>query len=252
MGLVRVADCRADRCGRTAHPARFACRTDPLPPAPPASASCGARRFQRHDRSGRRFSHDDWRNRRGGGGRRRCWRGIPSTLVRRRARRQGEGGQHSDDDTSSAHGLHVIACPVSHGRHHGQIFSLLALVAWLFMAGAPTLAADAIDLDDATIAELNAALTAEGTLTSEAGAAVARPNQAYHRQGPSLHAVLTLNPKALEVARALDAERKAKGPRSPSARHSDRSEGQLRHLRPADHRRLGPSGGIIRQTTPSW
>src|ERR1019366_10036690 len=39
--------------------------------------------------------------------------------------------------------------------------------------------------------------------------------QAYDRQGPSLHAVLTLNPKALDTARALDAERKAKGPRSP-------------------------------------
>ena len=30
-----------------------------------------------------------------------------------------------------------------------------------------------------------------------------------------MHAVITLNPKALETARALDAERKAKGPRSP-------------------------------------
>ena len=39
--------------------------------------------------------------------------------------------------------------------------------------------------------------------------------QAYDRQGPSLHAVMALNPKAIETARALDAERKAKGPRSP-------------------------------------
>ncbi|MGH7894375.1 MAG: amidase family protein, partial [Candidatus Binatia bacterium] len=39
--------------------------------------------------------------------------------------------------------------------------------------------------------------------------------QAYDRQGPALHAVIVLNPKALETARALDAERKAKGPRSP-------------------------------------
>ncbi len=39
--------------------------------------------------------------------------------------------------------------------------------------------------------------------------------QAYDRQGPSLHAVMTLNPKALDTARALDAERKANGPRSP-------------------------------------
>ena len=38
---------------------------------------------------------------------------------------------------------------------------------------------------------------------------------AFDRKGPSLHAVMTLNPKALEQARALDAERKAKGRRSP-------------------------------------
>ena len=39
--------------------------------------------------------------------------------------------------------------------------------------------------------------------------------EAFDRQGPSLHAVIALNPKALEQARALDAERKAKGRRSP-------------------------------------
>ena len=38
---------------------------------------------------------------------------------------------------------------------------------------------------------------------------------AYDRKGPSLHAVMALNPKALDTARALDAERKSKGPRSP-------------------------------------
>src|SRR5206468_2087752 len=38
--------------------------------------------------------------------------------------------------------------------------------------------------------------------------------RSYDREGPSLHAVITLNPKAIETARELDAERKAKGPRS--------------------------------------
>ena len=55
-----------------------------------------------------------------------------------------------------------------------------------------------------------------GTLTSEklVQLCLARID-AFDRKGPSLHAVLTLNPKALDTARALDAERKAKGPRSP-------------------------------------
>src|SRR5213594_356804 len=72
-----------------------------------------------------------------------------------------------------------------------------------------------IDLDRATIADLNAAFNA-GTLTSEklVQLCIARI-QAYDREGPSLHAVMTLNSKAIETARALDTERKAKGPRSP-------------------------------------
>ena len=38
---------------------------------------------------------------------------------------------------------------------------------------------------------------------------------AYDRRGPSLHAVIAVNPRALEVARALDQERATKGLRSP-------------------------------------
>src|SRR4029453_15007181 len=80
----------------------------------------------------------------------------------------------------------------------------------------PTVSAQkTIDLDVATIAELNAAL-AKGTLTSErlVQMFLARID-AYDRKGPSLHAVIAVNPKALELARAMDAERKTKGPRSP-------------------------------------
>jgi amidase len=80
----------------------------------------------------------------------------------------------------------------------------------------PTLSAQkTIDLDVATIADVNAALS-KGTLTSEklVQMFLARID-AYDRKGPSLHAVITVNPKALETARAMDAERKTKGPRSP-------------------------------------
>ena len=75
-------------------------------------------------------------------------------------------------------------------------------------------AARAVEYDQATIAELSAAMTA-GTLTSEklVQLCLARID-AFDRKGPSLGAVLTLNSKALDTARTLDAERKAKGPRS--------------------------------------
>src|SRR5262245_12461804 len=76
-------------------------------------------------------------------------------------------------------------------------------------------AAKTIDLDAATIADLNAAFKA-GTLTSEKLVQMSLARiQAYDRQGPSLHAVITINPKALDTARALDAERRTKGARSP-------------------------------------
>jgi amidase len=92
---------------------------------------------------------------------------------------------------------------------------LVAGAAALLVALTPVSARRAIDLENATIAEFNAAFNA-GTLTSEKLTALflARIN-AYDRRGPSLRAMISVNPKALETARALDAERKAKGPRSP-------------------------------------
>ena len=91
---------------------------------------------------------------------------------------------------------------------------LSASIAMLFIALAPVSTRRAIELENATIADFNAAFNA-GTLTSEKLTALflARIN-AYDRRGPSLHAMIAVNPKALDTARALDAERKSKGPRS--------------------------------------
>jgi len=93
--------------------------------------------------------------------------------------------------------------------------SAFAIAAFLLIITVAPLAAKTIDLDAATIADLNAAFDA-GTLTAEQLAQLCLARiEAYDRRGPALHAVITLNPKALETARALDAERKAKGRRSP-------------------------------------
>src|SRR5438128_2876741 len=93
----------------------------------------------------------------------------------------------------------------------GRMTFVVALLLWNLCAAS----AKDIDLDAATIADLNAAFNA-GTLTSEKLVQLCLARiEAYDRKGPSLHAVIALNPKALETARALDAERKAKGPRSP-------------------------------------
>ena len=91
-------------------------------------------------------------------------------------------------------------------------FLLIVTLLWM---PCPTLDAKTIDLDSATIADINAAFTS-GSLSAEqlVERCLARI-QTYDREGPALHAVMWINPKAIETARALDAERKAKGPRSP-------------------------------------
>src|SRR5713226_1705378 len=91
----------------------------------------------------------------------------------------------------------------------------MLVAALLVLALAPARAARTVDFDALTIADINHAFDA-GVLTSEKLVQLCLARiQAYDRQGPSLHAVLILNPKALDTARSLDAERKAKGPRSP-------------------------------------
>src|SRR4051812_304861 len=75
--------------------------------------------------------------------------------------------------------------------------------------------AGSVALADASIEEINKAF-ARGTLTSEKLVALSLKRiEAYDDAGPKLNALITVNPAALDTARALDAERKAKGPRSP-------------------------------------
>jgi amidase len=94
-----------------------------------------------------------------------------------------------------------------------RVLRLIA-VALLLITPAPV-AGQSIDLDTATVADLNAAF-ARGALTSERLVQLCLARiEAYDRKGPALRAIITLNRAALETARALDAERKAKGPRSP-------------------------------------
>lgn len=93
----------------------------------------------------------------------------------------------------------------------GRVWTAVVLLMWLALPAA----AQPVELDAATIQQLAAAMDA-GTLTSErlVQLSLARID-AYDEKGPKLNAILSLNPKALEQARALDAERKAKGKRSP-------------------------------------
>jgi len=91
---------------------------------------------------------------------------------------------------------------------------LLLLVSLLALGAAP-LRAEPIDLANATIGDLQAAM-AKGTLTAEKLTQLFLARiAAYDQQGPNINSVILLNSKALETARALDAERKAGKVRGP-------------------------------------
>lgn len=88
----------------------------------------------------------------------------------------------------------------------------VALVSpWLPGAG---LAQD-FDVTDASLRELQMALSAGRTTAVGLVDAYLSRIAAYDEQGPALNALLTLNPAAREQAAALDAERRRSGPRSP-------------------------------------
>jgi amidase len=99
-----------------------------------------------------------------------------------------------------------------------KILSLNRLCSAALLAG--TLASGAVhagqlNLETATIADLEAAMN-RGSLTSEklVGLYMKRI-EAYDKKGPVINAVILINPHAIEEAKSLDRERKAKGPRSP-------------------------------------
>jgi amidase len=82
---------------------------------------------------------------------------------------------------------------------------------------APKAPADvpAFELDEVTLAELQRQMAAGTRSSKQITEAYLQRIAALDRQGPELRSVLETNPEALEIAEALDAERKAKGPRGP-------------------------------------
>ena len=96
-----------------------------------------------------------------------------------------------------------------------QVSTLAVVCALAGALLAAPAAARQVEFDQATITELQAAMAA-GTLTAEklTELSLARID-AFDRKGPRIHAVIALNPNALAIARALDAERKAGKVRGP-------------------------------------
>ena len=96
---------------------------------------------------------------------------------------------------------------------------LLAAPAWVFlamMAGCATPPAPAsFEVAEASIGDLAAAMDVGRVTSEELVERYLARIEAFDNQGPALNTIITLNPEAAATARALDAERRATGPRGP-------------------------------------
>ncbi len=101
-------------------------------------------------------------------------------------------------------------------RVEGGLLRPLVVTASIVFCGHGAAAqARSLDLMHASVADIQAAVAA-GTLTYERLVEMYLARiAAYEKQGPKLNAIIQVNPKALDVARALDRERREKGLRSP-------------------------------------
>ena len=102
-----------------------------------------------------------------------------------------------------------------------RVIRLLSVAACLFtLVSAPSAQRQAgapppFDLEEATIADLQQRMqSGQETARSLVEKYLARID-AIDKNGPALQSVLEVNPDALAIADALDAERKSRGPRGP-------------------------------------
>jgi len=91
---------------------------------------------------------------------------------------------------------------------------LATQVALLGVLPVVTLAAT-FRLEEATVADINAAFTAGALSSQQLTQLYLNRIAAYDQQGPSLNSIISISPHALQTAAALDLERQTTGPRSP-------------------------------------
>jgi len=100
-------------------------------------------------------------------------------------------------------------------RKAASSFKVAATVIAFHLVSVAAVNAETLNIQTATIADINKAL-ATGKLSSEklVAAYLARI-EAYEKKGPAINSIIYLNPEAVAQAKALDAERKAGKLRGP-------------------------------------
>src|SRR5262245_47109548 len=95
------------------------------------------------------------------------------------------------------------------------MFRRAAFVLLLATALQPPTPPAAFPLEEATAAQLQDWMTSGRYTARQIASLYLERIEQIDRSGPALHAVIEVNPDALAIADALDAERKEKGPRGP-------------------------------------
>ena len=89
------------------------------------------------------------------------------------------------------------------------------LIGSIALAAGALAAPPAFEFEEATVGDLQKRMAAGSLTAHELTARYLERIAAIDKRGPALNSVIELNPDALPIASALDAERKAKGPRGP-------------------------------------
>jgi amidase len=97
----------------------------------------------------------------------------------------------------------------------GTAVALARPIASLAADTPPPTAVAPFDLDELTVADLQAGMTSGRWTARLIAEAYLAHIDAIDKHGPALNSVIELNPDALAIADALDAERKSRGPRGP-------------------------------------
>ena len=104
---------------------------------------------------------------------------------------------------------------VRHRRPAVTAGALVILLTWGACAPtAPEPPATVFALEEATIADITAAFDADALSCQQLTQLYLNRIAAYDDDGPRLNSIITVNPRALDIAQALDEERASTGPRS--------------------------------------
>lgn len=99
-------------------------------------------------------------------------------------------------------------------RAAGRLLQALTTAIVLTSASIPAIEAATLNIETASIADINKAFAA-GLTSEQLVAAYLMRIDAYEKKGPAINSIIYLNPEALQLAKTLDAERKAGKIRGP-------------------------------------